>query len=385
MSYHSNIFSQVLQHLSKLEFQKVVQKYRGDYRIRILDCWTWFGALLFGQLTGHNSIRAISRSFQVYRNGLKTLGFKSVRRSTLAEANERRSLSILEEVFFSLLAKAQKISPKSKFRIKGQILAMDSTTISVCLSLCPWARFYHDKGAFKLHTAIDIAGDLPQFAVITPGRVHDITVAKSREFPIGTTLIVDKGYIDYAFLWRLTSQGIWFVIRMKDNCRHKVRECRKTNRTQGIICDQTIRLSTYRGRNYPGYLRKVSYKDLQTGKRYTFISNRFDLSPQTVADLYKARWQVELFFKTLKNQLRIKKLIGTTIHSVKAQIWVALIAYLLIMLIRFQNKLNWSIPETMAVIGIMIFARQSLAILLEDAPTHRLVKPPLEQLSLFQF
>ena len=386
MSYHANIFSQILQHLSKLEFQGIVDKYNGDYRVRAFDCWTWFGALIYGQLTGHNSVRKISRLSQVNSRHLKTLGFNVVHRSTFAEANERRPLAILEDTYYRILAKVNRIAPKSKFRFKGQILAIDSTVISTCLSLCPWATFHHSNGAFKLHTAIDIAGDLPQFAVVTPGLIHDITVAKSLEFSTGSTLIMDKAYIDYAFLRRLTYKGVWFVVRMKKNCQHKVKRCRKTNRTQGIICDQTIRFSSpFREKHYPMDLRKVSYKDLQTGNRYTFLSNRFDLSAQTIADLYKSRWQVELFFKTLKNQLRIKKLLGTSIHSVKAQIWAALIAYLLVWFVRCQNKLKWSIPEVMAVLGCSILARSCLSCLLKEAPSYRLFKPPPDQLQLFTF
>lgn len=383
MAYRANVFSQVLQYLPKLRFQGFVREHRGDHRVRVLDCWTWFGALLFGQLTGHNSVRAIAKAFQCHRTGFKTLGFGRVCRSTLAEANERRPLRILEATFYFLLKAAQQQAPKSKFRFKGPVWAMDSTTISLCLELCPWAQFHHGKGAFKLHTAIDLAGDLPQFALITTGRVHDITAVRKMSFPAGTTLIIDRAYVDYDWLWKLTNSGVWFVTRMKANCRYQVRECRKTNRTQGVMCDQTIKLSSQRGDDYEGTLRKISYRDLDTGDRYTFLTNRFDLSPKTIAALYKARWQVELFFKTLKQQLRIKKFLGTSVQSVQAQIWVALIAYLLVCLIRWKERLNWSIPETMAVVGVMIFARARLEWLFREAPAQRLAPPGVEQLTLW--
>lgn len=383
MAYRATVFSQVLQYLPKLQFQKFVRKYRGDHRVRRLNCWTWFGALLFGQLTGHNAIRAIARSFQTFREGFKTLGFQRVCRSTLAEANERRPLPILEAMFYFLLQMAQLQAPKAGFRFKGPIWAMDSTTISLCLELCPWARFHHGKGAFKLHTAIDLAGDLPQFALITPGRVHDIKAIRALEFPAGTTLIVDRGYVDYRWMWSLTESGVWFVTRMKDNCRHKVRECRRVNRTQGLRCDQTVVLSSLRGKDYLGKLRKVSYQDPDTKEHYTFLTNRFDLSAKTIAMLYKARWQVELFFKTLKQQLRVKKFLGTSVQSVQAQIWVALIAYLLVSLIRWKERLNWSIPETMAVLGVFLFCRKPLQNLLHDSPSQRLAPPGPEQLTLW--
>ncbi len=383
MGYRANVFAQVLQHLPKLEFQKIVLKHRGDYRVRTLDCWTWFGALLFGQLTGHNSIRSIEKAFRCNHPGLKTLGFREFCRSTLAEANERRPTGVLEETFYRMLSIAQREAPASKFRFAGRVWAVDATIIDLCLSLCPWARFHHDQGAFKLHTAIDLAGDLPQFAVVTPGEKNDLSVGLRLAFPAGTTVVMDRQYQDYAWFWKLTSSGVWFVTRMKSNCQHRVRVCRETNRTQGVICDQTIVLSSKRGQNYPGDLRKVSYRDPETGKRLIFLTNRFDLSPQTIADLYKARWQVELFFKTMKGQLRIKKFLGTRVQSVQAQIWVALIAYLLVSMIRFRSRLTWSIPDTMAVIGVMLFCRQHLASLFARAPTLRLAPPGPSQLCLW--
>lgn len=383
MANRSTVLSQALQYLPKFQFQKFVRAHRGDHRVRRLDCWTWFGALLFGQLTGHNSIRAIARAFQVTREGFRTLGFRKVCRSTLAEANERRPLPILEATFYFLLRVAQHRAPDSKFRFRGPVWALDSTTISLCLELCPWARFHHGKGAFKLHTAIDLAGDLPQFAVITEGRVHDIKAIRHMTFPPGTTLAIDRGYVDYAWLWKLTQDGVWFVTRMKDNCRYKVRECRPVNRTQGLRCDQTIVLSSLRGKEYRGKLRKVSYRDPDTGNRYTFLTNRFDIAAKTIAQIYKARWQVELFFKTMKQQLRVKKFVGTSVQSVQAQIWVALIAYLLVCLIRWSERLTWSIPEIMAVIAIMLFARKPLAHIFREAPIQRLAPPGPEQLTLW--
>ena len=383
MSYRATVFAQVLQHVSKLRFQKIVERHRGDFRVRRLDCWTWFGALVFGQLTGHNSIRAIEKSFRCWETGLKTLGFSRVCRSTLAEANERRPTGILEDVFEETLALAQSYSPRSRFRFKGSVWAVDSSTISLCLELCPWARFHHTKGAFKLHTALDLAGDLPLFAVFTPGRTNDLKAARRFSFPAGTTVIMDRGYVGYSWLSDLNASKVWFVTRMKSNCRHQVRECRPTNRTQGIMCDQTIVLSSVRGKDYEGKLRKVSYRDPDTGKRYTYLTNRFDLAAKTIAALYKARWKIELFFKTMKQQLRIKKFIGTSVQSVQAQVWAALIAYLLVSLIRWKSRLSWSVPEIMAALSVSLFQRLRLAQVFEPAPTLRLSPPDSEQLALW--
>ena len=208
MAYRATVFAQVLQHISKLRFDKIVERHRGDYRVRRLRCWTWFGSLLFGQLTGHNSIRSIEKSFRCWQTGLKTMGFSQVCRSTLAEANERRPTGILEDLFYEVLQVAQREAPSSRFRFKGPVWAVDSSTISLCLELCPWAKFHHDKGAFKLHTAVDLAGDLPQFAVITSGRKHDVTVAHRFSFAAGTTVILDRAYVDYAWLSHLNSSFV---------------------------------------------------------------------------------------------------------------------------------------------------------------------------------
>ncbi len=366
----SSVFSQVIKLVPRTEFQSLVHKHCGDHGIRSLDCWTWFGSLLFGQLTGHDSIRAIERVFAVSNSHMSKLGFREVKRSTLADANRTRSLDLLEDLFHLILKKAQSVAPKTNgFKFTGQVLALDSTTIELCLNLSPWAKFHHDKGATKLHTAIDIAGDLPQFSVITNGRVHDIRAAREQmSFKSGTVVVFDRGYVDYAWLHELNKAGVWFVTRQKSNCRFKVLESNATNRTRGHICDQVIYLKSQRGSAYCGKLRRISYRDPDTNKRLTFLTNRFDLATQTICDLYKARWKVELFFKTMKQYLRIKKFLGTSANAVKAQILVALIAYLLIQILRFSLKTSISIPDTMAVVGTLLLFKQPLATLLGSLP-----------------
>lgn len=364
------VFSQVIKLIPRLEFESIVHKHNGDKGLRSLDCWTWFGALLFGQLTGHDSIRAIERIFAASDSKMQSLGLGPVRRSTLADANRTRPLEVLEDLFHFVLAKAQSAAPKKNgFRFKGQVLALDSTTIELCLSLSPWARFHHDKGATKLHTAIDLAGDLPLFTVITDGRTHDIRAAREQiHFSKGTTVVFDRGYVDYAWLNQLNRSEVWFVTRTKSNCRFKVVQCQKTDRTRGHICDQTIYLKTQRGGEYEGKLRRISYRDPETGKRLTFLTNRFDLSTQTICDLYKARWKVELFFKTMKQYLRIKKFLGTSANAVKAQILVALIAYLLVQILRFTAKTSISIADAMAVIGTLLLLKEPLQRILGILP-----------------
>lgn len=375
------VLSQLLQWIPRYEFQEGVDQYEGDKKIRKLPCWSQFVGLLFGQLTGHNSLRAIAAGLKGVRTKLYHLRITfEIRRSTLSDANDKRDPRIFEAAFYHLLPRVQKLAPRNKLKLKGPLLALDSTTIALCLELSPWARFHHGKGAMKLHMAVDIAGDIPTVMVLTEGRKHDVPVARKIHFAAGTLLIMDRGYVDFSWMWDLTQQGIFFVTRMKKNCVHKVRECRKTDRTHGILADQTIRLKSF---DYEGKLRKVSYRDPETGHKYIFLTNRFDLAAKTICDLYKARWQVELFFKTMKQQLQVKKYVGTSVNAVKTQVWVALIAYLLLMLVKFQSKLGWGIPSIMAALTVVLFSNRVLTDIWADAPKERCVNIGLGQLALF--
>ena len=364
------VFSQLIKLIPRTEFEALVAKYNGDARVRSLDCWTWFGSLLFGQMTGHDSIRAIERVFAHQDGEAMKLGFGPVRRSTLADANRTRPTAILEDLYTYCLARATAVAPKkSGFRFHGQVLALDSTTIELCLALSPWAVFRKAKGAVKLHTAIDIAGNLPQFAIITDGKHHDLRTAREHlHFDPGTTVVFDRAYIDYAWLNDLNQGGVWFVTRMKTNCQYAILECHEHHRTRGLRADQTIRLKSVKGADYQGTLRRVSYRDPDTGKWLVFLTNRFDLAAQTICELYKSRWKVELFFKSMKQHLRIKKFLGTSHSSVKAQILVALIAYLLVHILKYSMKSSISMPDAMAAIGTLLLLKEPLSRLLGRLP-----------------
>jgi putative transposase len=379
----NTVFGQIVKLIPRSQFESIVARHQGNKHIRKLDCWSWFGALLFGQLTGHDSIRAIERVFATSDRSMCKLGFGPVRRSTLAEANQNRSAAILQDLFHFVLDRARSLIPrKTGFRFQGPVFALDATVIELCLSLCPWAQFHHNKGAAKLHTAIDLAGDLPVFAVVTHGRVHEVKVARQNIlWPRGAMVVFDRGFMDYGFLNDLNQKGIFFVTRAKSNCQFKVLESHPTNRTRGHICDQTIYLKSLRGQRYQGVLRRIRYKDPDTGKTLVFLTNRFDLATQTICDLYKARWRVENFFKTLKQYLRIKKFLGTSVNAVKSQILVAMIAYLLVQLLRHLHHTNISIPDAMAVIGTLLLLKEPIMRLLGHLPrTTRY--PPTSQLSL---
>jgi hypothetical protein len=381
------VFAQVLKHVCRKQFQASVSRHNGDRGIRSLDCWSWFGALLFGQLTGHDSIRAIERVFCQGNHRMQALGFSPVCRSTLADANQVRPVEILEDTLRSLLARARRICPglKHGFKFKGDVHILDSTIINLCLSLSPWANFRKGKAAVKLHTAIDLAGDLPDFFVITEAKVNDLRAAKQHfQFAAGTTLVFDRGYWDSSWLSSLNESDVYFVTRARRNNRFKVVESRPTDRTQGFICDQVVyqkASSNYKGKQYRGKLRRISFNDPDPRKRLTFLTNRFDLATATICALYKARWKVELFFKCLKQNLKIRKFLGTSAQAVKAQILVALIAYLLIQITRLLSCSRISIPDTMAVIGVLLLLREPLKRILGDLPrTTRY--PPASQLVL---
>ncbi len=366
----NTVFSQVINLIPRHLFESSVHRHQGDHGVRQLNCWTWFGALLFGQLTGHDSIRAIERVFAHSDSKMKKLGFGGVRKSTLADANQKRPLEILEDVFAELLKTARRHAPGSGFSFPGKMIALDASVISLSLKLMPWAQSNRCESSVKLHTALDLAGDLPDFVVIGPGDVQDMKMAKqSFLFKKGTTVIFDKGYSEYKWYRKLHDDGVFFVTRQKDYAKFRVVHCRKTDRTQGYMCDQDIyykNKTAYRA-NLPK-LRRISYRDPATNKKLVFLTNRFDLSTETICALYKARWRVELFFKTLKQNLRIKKFLGTTPHAVKAQIWVALIAYLMIQILRFTNKTSISVPDTMAVVGVLLLIKEPLSRLFGELP-----------------
>lgn len=377
----STVFSQVIQLIPRTEFQSWVTKHDADRGTRTLDSWTWFGAMLFGQLTGHDSIRAIERVFAHSDSKMRAMGFGPVRKSTLADANKTRSLDVLEEIFQYCLHEATRRAPKRNgFRFKGDVFALDSTTIELCLSLCPWARFHQGKGAIKLHTAIDIAGDLPQFTVITEGRAQDINVARDHlAFKPSDTVLMDRGYVNFRWMNDLNVGGVTFVTRTKSNIRFKVVECRATDRTRGYMADQTVVLKTKDGKVYNGKLRRISFRDPDTSKWLVFLTNNFDLSYKTICALYKARWKVELFFKTLKQNLKIKKFLGTSVNAVKSQILVALIAYLLVQILRFKAETHISVTDAMAVIGTLLLLKEPVSRLFGELPKITRY-PPSDQL-----
>jgi len=390
----NSVFSQIIKQIPRSKFEGWVRELGGDKRVRSLNCWTWFGSLLFSQLSGHDSIRSIERVFAHGDKQMKKLGFSSVRRSTLSDANHTRPVELLDKVLEYCLKRSQGLPRKSAFRFQGQVLALDSTFIRLCLSLSPWAVYRRSpKGSthkesimtagVKMHTAIDLAGDIPEFTVIKAGSErenNDLKIAKELlEIKEGSTYVVDRAYWDFAWFQKIADKKAYFVTRFARRARFKVAKRRKVNRTQGLLCDQDIYFQTrYAKGKFKGKLRRISYRDPDTGKELVFITNRFDLEASTICALYKARWQVELFFKCLKQNLKIKKFLGFSPQAVRAQILTALIAYLLINHLKIALHSSISMPEAMAVIGTLLLLKMPLTSLLGKLPNTKRHPPPLQ-------
>lgn len=383
MAHHNTILTQLLQFVPRHQFQACVDRHRGDHRVRSLTCWGQFVALLGGQLARRASLRDIVQTFAAQSTAMYHAGLKAIRRSTLADANAHRPHEIYRDLFFKLLGRVQGQAPKYKLRLSMKLYALDSTFIELCLSVFPWARFRQTKGAVKLHTLLDLNGSLPAFVDITDGKTHDVTAARRMSLPQGSMVTMDRAYIDYQWLKTLTTKGIRFVTRMKSNAAYRVVERRKVDRHTGLHSDQTIHLTgPTTQKKYDEALRRVSFRDPETGKFLVFLTNDFDLPAETIAAIYKARWEIELFFKTIKQNLKIKTFLGTSKNAVMTQIWIALIAYLMTAYYQFCSKANFSFQQIHRLFEINLFHRRDLADLIHKRWAPPPQPTPCPQLSL---
>lgn len=373
MAHSSTILSQALQFIPRHQFQTCVDRHNGDHRVRKLTCWGQFVALLSGQLARRDSLRDLIQTLASNQTALYHAGFKAVKRSTLADANANRSHEIYRDLFYKLSAKVQRAAPKYKLKLPRKLYALDSTFIELCLSVFPWAQFRQTKGAIKLHTLLDLDGLLPAFLNITDGKTHDVTAAKKMSLPKGSLVTFDRAYVDYKWLYTLQTKRIRFVTRLKANACYRVVERRKVDKSTGLRCDQTIRLTGVRTQNkYPGELRRISFRDPETGKVLVFLTNDFDSAAETIAAIYKARWEIELFFKTIKQNLKIKTFLGTSPNAVLTQIWIAMIAYLLLAWLKFLSKAGLSLQQVKRLIEMNLFQRRDL----RDLIHRKWLEPP---------
>ncbi len=365
--HYNTIFNQLQLFFSRHEFEKTVNIYNGDRYVKTFKCWHQFKTLLYSQATGKNSLRDIVTGLSVHYKKLYHLGLGRVTRSNLSHANNKRSYKIYESTFYWLFEKCKSITPKHKFKFKNSLYSLDATTVDLCLSIFPWAKFRRAKGGIKIHSLLDHRGHIPSFIVITDAKQHEGKVAKSLELPLSSDsiLVFDKAYIDFKWLKTLDNSKVFWVTRAKSNMKYEFIGQLKHNNKKGIISDKIIKLTGLKtAHKYPEKIRMVEYYDKETEKLYTFITNNFKLAAYTITQIYKERWQVELFFKWIKQNLKIKTFIGTSKNAVLSQIWIAMIYYLLLAYIKYQTKYKHSLLKLARIIKETIFERANLIDLL---------------------
>ena len=378
MHHNNTILGQMLQMFPRYEFQKAVSETKAEYHARGFSSWNHFVSMLFGQLSGQDSLRGIEAGLATQGPSLYHAGVGPIHRSTLAYANEHRSHELFKKVFFNMLSKCQPIAPGHKFRFKNPLYSIDNTIIALCLSLYDWAKFRSFKGAVKLHVKLNHAGYLPTFMIMTNGKDNDNMATPFIPLEKGDIAVFDMGYIDFSWFKSLDDKGIIFVTRMKKNAVYSGIERRDVSKFKYILSDQTIKMTGYQTKDKcTNLLRRIRSKDPNTGKVITILTNNFIWSAKTIGQIYKERWQIELFFKAIKQQLKVKSFVGTSKNALLSQLWVALIAYLLLAYLKFTSKFSWSLYTLCSVLPANLFARRNLWDWL-NAPFHERSKAPPE-------
>ena len=381
------IFSQIMDFIPKHHFNQCVRHYRGNYRMRTFSCFDQFLCMAFAQLAFKESLSDIETCLRAMKPKLYHAGFRGrIAKSTLADANEKRPWQMYADFAQILIAKARTLYSTDRFGVELQqaAYALDSTTIDLCLTLFPWAQFRKHKSAVKVHTLMDLKGSIPCFIRITGGSVHDVNFLDELLIEPGAFYIMDRGYIDFARLYTFTESMAFFVTRAKANLDYARIGYRVVDKTTGLRSDQTIALQGPRtSQDYPMPLRRVSYYDADTNKRLVFLTNNFTLDALMIAKLYKCRWQIELFFKWLKQNLHIKAFFGTSDNAVKTQIWIAVSVYVLIAIIKKELQLQHSLAEILQILSIALFEQVPLQQILTEIPMKNEISQNYNQLSLF--
>jgi hypothetical protein len=370
MTRFSSIFSQLLQLFPRLEFEQAVKKHKAERGAKGFTCWGQFVAMLFCQLGRAHSLREICGGLASCEGKLKHLGISQApKKSTLGYANQHRPWELYETVFGQLLGRCQSMaqsSRKKKFRFKNKLQSLDSSTIDLCLSVFDWAKFRRTKGAVKLHLLLDHDGYLPSYAVITDGKASDIRVARTMKFAPGTVLAIDRGYNDYGWFAELTDGGVFFVTRMKDNALYGVLEERKVPARGNVVSDKVIFFHREASKGEGHFFRRIEVWDEEKQRILVFLTNHLDFAASTIAAIYKDRWQVELFFKAIKQALKIKTFLGTSANAVRTQIWTALIAMLLLRWLQLKAAFGWSLSNLIALLRLQLFVYRHLFAWLDD-------------------
>jgi hypothetical protein len=383
------VFSELIAHLPHKEFQKCVTRYGGDHHRRSFSCWDQYLAMAFAQFTYRESLRDIEACLGSMQGKLYHLGFRGkVARSTLADANETHHWRIFADFAPYLIGVARPLHAEDPigFELDHALYALDSTTIDLCLSLFPWAKFRKRKGAVKMHTLLDLHGSIPTFIRITDGKVHDVNLLDEIFPEAGAFYVMDRGYIDFERLFVFTLSSAFFVVRTKENTVLQRRYSHPVDKTTGVRSDHTVILTAIdSARAYPDALRRISYLDVETNKRLKFLTNNFVLPALTIARIYKARWQVELFFKWIKQHLRIKAFYGTSENAVKTQIWITVSVYVLVAIVRKRLGLEASLYQILQVLSVTLFEKTPILRALQASGSECDLLDSGNQLILFDF
>ena len=383
------VFSQVMDFLPKYEYNKCVDRYRGNYRVRTLSCHDQFLCMAFAQLTYRESLRDTVTCLQALAPKLFHAGIRgNITRSTLADANEKRDWRIYADFAQVLIAQARRLYANEDFGIEleNTAYALDATIIDLCLSMFPWAHFRKTKGAVKLHTLLDLRGNIPVFIHISDGKLHDVNVLDFLVPEPGSIYVMDRGYLDFKRLYTLHYASAFFVTRAKSNFQYRRKGSRPVDKTTGLIFDQDVVLTGFYSRqDYPITIRRVVYRDLATGKKYCYLTNNFVLPALTIAHLYKARWQVELFFKWIKQHLRIKAFYGTSENAVKTQIWIAVCSYVLIAIMKKRLGIEQSLYAILQILSVSLFEKSPILQVFSLCDDDGNMVDEHNQLELFNF
>ena len=361
MNAGKSIFSQLMDFLPALEFRQCVERYKGDHKLQSFSCWDQFLCMAFAQLTYRESLRDIEACLRAQQSKLYHMGIRGrVSRNTLANANSVRDWRIYADFAHLLIRRARKLYRHDDFGLALQqtVYALDATTIDLCLSLFPWAKFRKRKGAVKLHTLLDLKGNIPTVIIITHGLIHEVNILEQLTFETGAFYLMDRAYLDFSRLHRLHLASAFFVTRARKRFDCQRLYSAPVDRTTGIMCDQIVTLANPVPRaGFPDKLRRIRYFDAQQDRRLVFLTNNFTLPPLTVAHLYRSRWQVELFFKWIKQHLRIRKFYGTSENALKTQIWIAISVYVLVAIVKKQLKLEASLYKILQILSITLFEK----------------------------
>ena len=379
MSHHNTAFHQLLKPLSRHEFEAEAKRHHVGQKLRSASRWDQFIGMAMSQLSGRQSLRDIQSNLESQRHKLYHIGAKPVARSTLARLNAHQPAALYENVFHRLLTHCQGLPGKHKFRFKSPLYSLDASAIELSLNVFPWAAHRDDTATLKLSVGLNHGTQVPEFVAISDGQENDMVQGRQFAFAKGSVVVFDKGYVDYQWFKSLTDQGVFFVTRLRAKAVYAVKDRLSVDREAGICSDQLIQLnSAHAKKRGAPLLRRIGYRDPQTGKFYQFLTNQFGWSARTIAAIYKDRWQIELFFKAIKQNLKIKTFVGTSRNAVLTQLWIAMITYLLVALARHSARKGWTVQRMLRVIQLNLFERRSLREILDpDPPRNEKGEPQL--------